>query len=127
MSCTLAEGGFLSTPSDLERFGFGMLEHRVLEPETVDLLWTSLTVNSGGPTGYGLGWFVRPARLGHDERSTPSVGHGGSTLGGRASLLILPETGMVVAAMTNARGARINMSALSGFVASYFRSPEGTQ
>lgn len=127
MSCVMAAGGFLSTPSDLVRFGFAMLNHEVLQAETVDLLWTSLTVNSGWPTGYGLGWSVRPVRLGRDERATPAVGHGGSTLGGRASLLILPEIRMVVATMTNATGARVNMSALSGYVASFFRSPESTQ
>jgi len=127
MSCAMAAGGFLSTPSDLVRFGFAMLNHEVLEVETVDLLWTALTVNSGYPTGYGLGWSVRPVRLGADEGSTPAVGHGGSTLGGRASLLILPELNMVVTAMTNARGRRVNMSALTGYVASFFRSPESTQ
>ena len=70
------------------------------------------------------GWSVRPQRLGYDERATPAVGHGGSTLGGRASLLILPESGMVVSTMTNARGARVNMGTLSGYVASFFRNPE---
>lgn len=124
MSCTLAEGGYLTTPSDLVRFGFGMLEHRVLEPETVDMLWTSLELNSGAPTGYGLGWSTRPVRLGTDEGSTPAVGHGGSTLGGRASLLVFPESGLVVATMTNVRGQNVNMQRLSGYVASFFRLPE---
>ena len=127
MSCTLAEGGYLTTPTDLVRFGFGMLDHVVLEPETVDMMWTSQTVNAGYQTGYGMGFSVQPRRLGYDDGGTPTVGHGGSTLGGRAALLILPETGMVVATMTNVRGSRVDMTGLAGFIASFFRVADETE
>ena len=116
---------FLINHNLYSRLGrFGMLDHTVLEPETVEMMWTSLELNSGAPTSYGLGWMVRNQRLGDDEGSTPIVGHGGSTLGGRAMLMVLREHGLVVAAMTNARGYRANVSRLAGYIATYFRPQE---
>ena len=104
MSCSMAAGGFLSTPSELVHFGYGMLNAEILEQETIDLLWTAQRLNSGEPTNYGMGWSVAATRLGDDSGPTPAVGHGGAVLGGRASLMILPGEGMVVATMTNSRG-----------------------
>lgn len=92
-------GGFLSTPSDLVRFGFAMLDHGLLEPETVELLWTPLRLESGESTGYGLGWFIR------ELEGRPVIGHGGSSIGGRTSFFIFPEERMVVAVTSNATEA----------------------
>ncbi len=102
-----AGGGFLSTPSDLVRFGFAMLDGKLLEPTTVDLLWTPLQLESGKSTRYGLGWFVR--KLG-DQRV---IGHGGKSMGSRTSFMIFPETRMVVAVMTNVTEARIARVAIT--------------
>lgn len=104
MSCSMAAGGFLSTPSELVRFGFAMLDAELLRQETVDMLWTSQRLVDGEPTGYGMGWSVGTTQLGDDAGRTPSISHGGAVLGGRASLLIFPEENMVVATMTNSRG-----------------------
>ena len=118
----MSAGGFLSTPSELVRFGFGMLDHEVLEPETVDLFWTSQLLAAGGPTGYGMGWSVSGVRLGDDVQSTPSVGHGGNTLGGRASLMIFPEIRTVVATMTNVASG--NITPFARTVGALFRPRE---
>lgn len=105
MSCPMAAGGFLSTPSDLVRFGFAMLHREVLDSATVELFWTPQRLNSGAPTVYGYGWSIRNVALGDDEAATTrTVGHGGSVLGGQALLMILPDLDMVVAVMTNASG-----------------------
>ena len=42
-------------------------------------------------------------RLKFDEQATtPTIGHGGSVLGGQAQLMIFPDEDMIVAVMTNA-------------------------
>ncbi|MFC1575061.1 serine hydrolase domain-containing protein [Gemmatimonadota bacterium] len=120
MSCSMAAGGFLSTPSELVRFGFAMLYAEILQQETVDLFWTSQRLNSGEPTGYGYGWSVGTVRLGGDSGPTPMVSHGGGVLGGRASLLILPEEDMVVVTMTN---SSTDVASLARRVAAFFRTP----
>ena len=101
MSCAMAAGGFLSTPSELVRFGFATLYAELLQQETVDLFWTPQRLNNGEPTGYGFGWSIGTAGLGVDGGRTPYVGHGGSVIGGRAQLMILPDEDMVVVTMTN--------------------------
>ena len=96
-----AAGGFLSTPSDLVRFGFGMLEAEVLKPETVEMLWTSPKLESGGTTGYGLGWFLSK-KNGHRVVASP-----GSSIGGRCSFVIFPDDSLVVAIMSNVTDAEV--------------------
>lgn len=94
-----AGGGFLSTPSDLVRFGFAMLSNELLEPETVELLWTPVQLESGESTGKGLGW-------GFESLGGRSmIGHGGRSIGGTASLMIFPEQRLVVSVMVNVTGA----------------------
>jgi len=101
MNCAMAAGGFLSTPSELVRFGFAMLYAEILQQETVDLFWTPMRLNSGWETGYGYGWGIGTVTLGENAGRAPHVSHGGSVVGGRARLMILPEEDMVIAVMTN--------------------------
>ncbi len=96
-----AAGGFLSTPSDLVRFGFGMLEAKVLKPETVEMLWTSPKLESGETTGYGLGWFLSK-KNGHRVVASP-----GSSIGGRCSFVIFPDDSLVVAITSNVTDAEV--------------------
>ena len=98
-SCIQGAGGLLSTPSDVVRFGLAMLAGRLLRPETLDLLRTPLTLESGESTGYGLGWFVGSAPIGSEAKTT--FGHAGGSAGGFTSFLTLPEHGIVVAVTTN--------------------------
>ncbi len=95
-----AGGGFVSTPSDLVRFGFGMLDGGVLQKKTVDLLWTPLHLESGKSTEYGLGWNVNEVD-GHRV-----ISHGGGSVGGTTAFMILPEQRVVVAITTNLTGAK---------------------
>ena len=100
LSCYAGASAFLSTPSDLVRFGLAINEGKLLQPATVQLLQTSLRLPSGQETGYGLGWDLETVTLlGEQTRVT---GHDGDVLGGRvASLMMFRETGMVVAVMSN--------------------------
>jgi serine beta-lactamase-like protein LACTB len=96
-----AGGGFLSTPSDLIRFGFAMLDAKLLKRETVELLWTPLRLQSGEETDYGLGWLIGKTG-GHAMVASP-----GSSIGGTTAFAIFPEQGMVVSVMSNVTGAEV--------------------
>jgi CubicO group peptidase (beta-lactamase class C family) len=94
-------GALLSTPSDIVRFGFAMLDESLLRPETLDMLRTPLELESGESTGYGLGWFIRSAPLAPETRATTIFGHSGTSVGGFTSFITLPEHDIVVAMTTN--------------------------
>jgi CubicO group peptidase (beta-lactamase class C family) len=95
-----AGGGYLSTASDLVRYGSSFLEGTLLKPETVSLMWTSQRTASGEETGYGIGWFTGNVD-GHRE-----VWHTGGAVGGSTILLIRPDDEVVVAILTNLESAR---------------------
>jgi serine beta-lactamase-like protein LACTB, mitochondrial len=122
MSCPMAAGGFLSTPTELVRFGFAMLNRTILDSATVDLFWTAQRLKSGAPTTYGYGWSIRNGSLGgKDEgQNTRMISHGGAVIGGQAALLILPDHELVVAAMINGSG---NVAGLATDIARFFRDP----
>jgi CubicO group peptidase (beta-lactamase class C family) len=99
-SCYAGASVFLSTPSDLVRFGMAMNNGKLLQPATVQLLQTSLRLPSGEETGYGLGWDLATVTLAGEQ--TRSVGHHGDSLGGQvASLLTFPDRRLVVAVTSN--------------------------
>lgn len=100
LSCYSGASVFLSTPSDLVRFGLAINGGKLLQPSTVQLLQTSQRLRSGDDTGYGLGWDLETATV--NGQQVQVVGHDGDVLGGQAaSLLILREHGIVVAVTAN--------------------------
>jgi serine beta-lactamase-like protein LACTB, mitochondrial len=99
-SCYTGSSVFLSTPSDLVRFGMAISSGELLQPATVQLLQTPQRLVSGEETGYGLGWDLDTVPLAGQQ--TRVVGHSGDSLGGMvASLLTFPEHGLVVAVTSN--------------------------
>jgi CubicO group peptidase (beta-lactamase class C family) len=101
-----AAAGFLSTAEDLVRFAIGVLEGRLLEPRTVELLLTPMTTRDGVATRYGFGWEVGEYR-GHRV-----VGHGGSHVGATAQLIAVPERRVVVAMLANANSLGLRAAAV---------------
>ena len=93
--------GFLSTPSDLVRFGSAHLRDGYLKPETRTLLFTSQRTTTGEETGVGIGW-----RIGKDAKGRRFLHHGGAIEGGRAFILLYPEENIAVAIVANLSGAR---------------------
>ena len=99
-SCYAGSSVFLSTPSDLVRFGMAMQRGTLLKPETVQLLQVGQRLPSGEETGYGLGWDLETVTL--NGKPTQVVGHDGDLLGGLvSSLMTFRDRGVVVAVITN--------------------------
>jgi len=100
LSCYAGSSAFLSTPSDLVRFGIAINSGTLLQPATVQLLQTSQRLASGLETGYGLGWDLETVALAGQQ--TRVIGHDGDSLGGKvASLMTLPAHGVVVSVTSN--------------------------
>jgi serine beta-lactamase-like protein LACTB len=117
-SCFAGAAGFLSTPSDLVRFGMAVGRGKLLQPATTELLQTPQKLTSGQQTDYGLGWTLGTITLAGE--STRRVGHDTTPdfIGGTASLETFPQRGIVVAITTNTSFA--NTSALAVSVAQAF-------
>lgn len=99
-SCYAGASAFLSTPSDLVRFGMAIASGRLLRPATVQLLQTPQRLASGQETGYGLGWDLETVALAGEQ--TREAGHDGESLGGTvASLMTFPARKIVVAVTSN--------------------------
>jgi CubicO group peptidase (beta-lactamase class C family) len=99
-SCFAGGGAFLSTPSDLVRFGLAIDNGTFLKPDTVRLLQTPQLLKSGDHTGYGLGWMLDTVTLA--GQPTPLVSHASRTIeGASTSFLTFPERGLVVAVSSN--------------------------
>ena len=122
-SCYAGASAFLSTPSDLVRFGLAIHGGKLLQPATVQLLQTSQRLTSGEETGYGLGWDLETVTLEGGEALV--VGHDGDALGGMvASFMMLPERGIIVAVTSNISYA--DTFALGVSIAQVFAEPGRT-
>jgi len=122
-----AGGGFIASVEDLVRFGSAHLAPGFLPQEGLDLLFTSQRTTGGDDTGYGIGWRVgtfgelfpqdSPMRDGA-LAGVRVVHHGGSSVGGRAFLLLVPEERMVVALLVNY--GRLDGGRVAGTIAATF-------
>jgi serine beta-lactamase-like protein LACTB len=125
-SCFAGAGAFLSTPSDLVRFGMAVNSGTLLKPATVSMLQTPQRLLSGEETEYGLGWMLETRPLAGEP--TRLASHASRTmLGGSTSFMTFPERGIVVSVMSNTSDASLWPIALN--IAQVFaeekRSPEG--
>ena len=99
-SCHAGSSGFVSTPSDLVRFGMAMNGGKLLRRDTVQMFQSSQRTTSGMETSYGLGWDLKTVTLAGKQVRT--AGHHGDFWGGPvASLLTFPDYGIVVAVTSN--------------------------
>ena len=110
-SCFAGAGAFLSTPSDLVRFGTAVNSGMLLKPATVRMLQTPQGLLSGEATEYGLGWMLERFPLA--DAPTRVAGHASRTmLGSSTSFMTFPERGIVVAVMSNTSDASLRSIAL---------------
>lgn len=111
-SCFAGGGAYLSTPSDLVRFGMAITIGKLLQPATVNTLLTPQRLASGEDTGSGLGWKLETASLaGEPARLVRQDDR--RSVGGSTSLMLFPERGIVVAVTTNITFADTSSMALT--------------
>jgi CubicO group peptidase (beta-lactamase class C family) len=91
---TSAGGGY-STVGDLMRFADALLGHRLLNAEHTEMLITG-KVDSGGGRRYAYGF-----EDGRNKDGAGAVGHGGGAPGMNGDLKIYPQSGYVVAVLSN--------------------------
>jgi CubicO group peptidase (beta-lactamase class C family) len=110
-SCFAGAGGFLSTPSDLIRFGIAMSKGTLLQPATVHMLQTPQFLASGEETDYGLGWTLETVPLAGEP--TRLASHASRTLlGGSTTFMVFRDRGIVVALTSNISRASTRSMAL---------------
>ena len=91
-----AGGGFLSNAEDVVRFGSAHLQPGFFTQKTLDLLFAPQPLKFGKSTNVGIGW-----RIGTDAKGRRILHHGGSIDGGRAMVMLFPESKVVVAMLAN--------------------------
>lgn len=97
-----AGAGYLSTATDLARFGAALLRPGFLGDRTRGELFRPLRTSAGEETGYALGWQVTTDAKGRRIIQQPGGGEG------VAGILVLhPEDDLVVAILSNQTGAPV--------------------
>ena len=91
-----AGGGYLSTAGDLVRIGHHFMNYQYISKSVVDTLTTTLYLNNGVPTYYGLGW-----EIGSSKIDTKVWYHNGSMPTARTHWILMPEEDIVLAYMSN--------------------------
>jgi CubicO group peptidase (beta-lactamase class C family) len=91
-----AAGELAMTAQDLARWNIGMLERRLLKPESYREMQTDVLLKSGHAAGYGLGLDV--VRVGGHG----ALAHGGEVSGFSAQNTVFPDDGAAVSVLTNA-------------------------
>lgn len=110
-SCFAGAGGFVSTPSDLVRFGMAMMGGQFLQPTTLTTLQTPQQLKSGEDTAYGLGWMLETVDLAGER--TRMVFHASRTMeGAGTTFLTFPERNLAVAVSSNMSFANTRFLAL---------------
>jgi len=100
LSVKWAGGGMISTVGDLARFAIALDEGKLLKRDTLETMYTPMTLADGSGTDYGLGWDVRV-----DDEGRRWIAHGGGATGGSTYILRLPERGLTVSICANVQDA----------------------
>ncbi|NNE98521.1 MAG: beta-lactamase family protein [Pyrinomonadaceae bacterium] len=106
-----AGGGFLSTSEDLVRFAEAHLKDGFLKPETRRILFTPQKTSDGKETIAGIAW-----RIARDDQGRIFYHHGGSSIGGRAYLLVYPQQKTAIAVLSNLTFARFGINEVSAIL-----------
>ena len=73
-SCYAGSSVFLSTPSDLVRFGMALAGGTLLKPDTVKMLQSPQRLTSGEESESGLGWGLKTVPLAGEQVRVAEIG-----------------------------------------------------
>ncbi len=88
-------GGWLASVVDVANFEVAMLQDRLLQRSTRDLMWTPLRPADGKPDTYALGWDTG------NDLGIPDIHHEGRQQGTNTFLLMVPERHVGVVVLMN--------------------------
>lgn len=88
-------GGWLSSADDMAQFEVAMLDDRIVDHATRELMWTPLKPSDGKEDSYALGWSKKK------EFNVFVVGHSGAQQGTSTSFKIVPESRAGVVVLIN--------------------------
>ena len=92
-------GGWLSSAEDMAHFEVAILNNKLINHSTRDLMWTPLKPSDGSKDGYGLGWGNS------DDDGVASIGHNGGQQGTSTAFILAPAQRAGVVVLTNMEGA----------------------
>jgi len=107
-----AGGGYLSTPTDLVRFGNGILNNSILDEDTKALLFEPIKLADGqvNEQNYALGWRNDLSKkVFSDGREVRIIHHGGTAAGSTAILVLLPEYNASISLAMNKSGSTTDL------------------
>jgi CubicO group peptidase (beta-lactamase class C family) len=99
-----AGGGFLSSTIDLVNMVRGLINNQLLDPKTVELLFTDQKLENGKSTHVGIAWRINETKTG-----VKYIHHGGAVDGGRSFVFFYPDSGYIFAITANVSGAKLNI------------------
>jgi CubicO group peptidase (beta-lactamase class C family) len=100
----IAGGGYLSTSEDVARLGQAILDQKLLQKETYDVLLTAQEVN-GKSIYYGLGFQVS-----QDAQGRHFVGHVGSSVGAYTNFFVYPDEKVAVSMLINCTDPKVQQT-----------------
>lgn len=92
---TVGAGNLALTVGDLIKWQQGLMSHRLLKKEQLELMTARGQLNNGKPFNYGFG-----VRLGTLDKH-PVIRHGGGISGFRADLAYYPESHLTIVVLAN--------------------------
>ena len=112
-TCKFGGGGFSSSTQDVVRFNQALLRNKLIQENTLNMVFTSLVLNNGEKTSYGFG-----LQFDIDDAGRSYAWHSGRSRGGRNALVIYPKEKLVVCISSNTNGEGIVVEAEN--IARYF-------
>jgi CubicO group peptidase (beta-lactamase class C family) len=95
-SAAFSEGALISTVLDLARWDSALYRPRVVSQQSLDQMWTPVTLNDGTTRPYGFGWALSPTN------GLRTISHGGSLPGFTTAINRFVAKGLTVIVLTNA-------------------------
>ncbi len=96
---TIGAGNLASTVENLLKWQQALVSNRLLTPESITLMTTPGTLNSGKKIDYGLGVLIKTFA------DQDAIRHGGGISGFRADLAYYPQSGYTIAILSNSEHA----------------------
>jgi D-alanyl-D-alanine carboxypeptidase len=92
-------GELAMTAHDLALWDISLIDHKLLNPTSLDIMTTPVRLRNGTPTAYALGVGVSDAN-GH-----PQLSHGGAVAGFVSLNTVWPDQGAAIVVLVNADGS----------------------